>query len=546
MDDKLATGAASRGYSDLHDHIRALDDAGLLRRVDIPVNKDTELYPLVRWQFRGGVPEEDRKAWLFTNVTDAKGRTYDMPVLIGAVASCIEMYRIGLGVPLDKAFETWSRALANPIPPRVVDTAPCQDIVIVGKDLDTPGQALDAFPLPISTPGWDNAPYFSATGFVTKDPDTGVQNLGTYRAQLKAPRRIGFNPSTESRPGGYVHWLKYKERGQRMPAAFIIGGPMSIAYTGMWRVPETVDEVAVSGGLVGHPINVVKARTVDLYVPAEAEIVIEGYVDTEYLEPEGPFGESHGHVNLQEFNGVMEVTAITRRRDAVLIAYLSQLYPSEISAIRAMFHEHSYVELLRNQLGIKGVIKVLTHRPLTGSQKVIFVVLERSVPKTEVWRALHGVLSMQRTVGKMIIAVNDDIDPRNLDSVMWAMSFRCSPHEDMQVIKHRHPGHGPSELVRSGEDFCAAYRCHSQAELSACIIAEKAIHGARARDMGEGARPSKAEARSAMVRLFARRLVGSARHRGRLRRPRRLLGNGAPQCPASPQRRGHEHRHQRR
>jgi 4-hydroxy-3-polyprenylbenzoate decarboxylase len=157
-------------------------------------------------------------------------------------------------------------------------------------------------------------------------------------------------------------------------------------------------------------------------------------------------------VNLQEFNGVMEVTAITRRRDAVLIAYLSQLYPSEISAIRAMFHEHGYVELLRKQLGIKGVIRVLTHRPLTGSQKVIFVVLERNVPNTEVWRALHGVLSMQRTVGKLIIAVNDDIDPRNLDSVMWAMSFRCSPHEDMQVVKHRHPGHGPSELVRSGED----------------------------------------------------------------------------------------------
>jgi UbiD family decarboxylase len=441
-----------RDYQDLHDYIGALDKAGLLRRIDRPTNKDTELYPLVRWQFRGGVPEEERKAWLFTNVTDAKGRKYDMPVLVGAVASNIEMYRIGLGVPLKDAFAAWTNALANPIPPRVVDIAPCQDIVITGSDLDTPGQALDALPLPISTPGWDNAPYFSATGFITKDPDTGVQNLGTYRAQLKSPRRMGFNPSTESRPDGYVHWLKYKARGERMPAAFIVGGPMPIAYTGMWRVPEGVDEVAVAGALVGQPMNVVKARTVDLLVPAEAEIVIEGYIDTEYLEPEGPFGESHGYVNLQEFNGVMEVTGITRRRDAVLISYLSQVYPSEISAIRAMFHEHGYVELLRKQLGIKGVINVLTHRPLTGSQKMIFVVLERNVPRTEVWRALHGVLSMQRTVGKIIIAVNDDIDPRNLDSVIWAMSFRCSPHEDMEIIKHRHPGHGPSQLMRSGED----------------------------------------------------------------------------------------------
>jgi len=441
-----------RDYHDLHDYIDALDKAGLLRRVDRPISKDTELYPLVRWQFRGGVPEEDRKAWLFTNVTDAKGRKYDMPVLVGAVASNIEMYRIGLGVPLKDAVATWTHALANPIPPRVVDAAPCQEIVITGRELDKPGQGLDALPLPISTPGWDNAPYFTATGFITKDPDTGVHNLGTYRAQLKSPRRMGFNPSTESRPDGYVHWLKYKQRGERMPAAFIVGAPMPIAYTGMWRVPEGVDEVAVAGALVGQPMNVVKARTVDLLVPAEAEIVIEGTIDTEYLEPEGPFGESHGYVNLQEFNGVMEVTGITRRRDAVLISYLSQVYPSEISAIRAMFHEHGYEELLRKQLGVKGVIQVLTHRPLTGSQKMIFVVLERNVPRTEVWRALHGVLSMQRTVGKIIVAVNDDIDPRNLDSVVWAMSFRCSPHEDMEIIKHRHPGHGPSQLMQSGED----------------------------------------------------------------------------------------------
>jgi 3-polyprenyl-4-hydroxybenzoate decarboxylase len=168
MNDKPGA-ATTRDYHDLHDHIRALDDAGLLRRVDLPINKDTELYPLVRWQFRGGVPEEDRKAWLFTNVTDAKGRRYDIPVLIGAVASCIEMYRIGLGVPLDKAFETWSRALANPIPPRVVDAAPCQDIVIVGKDLDVPGQALDALPLPISTPGWDNAQRASSPRIPTRE-----------------------------------------------------------------------------------------------------------------------------------------------------------------------------------------------------------------------------------------------------------------------------------------------------------------------------------------------------------------------------------------
>jgi 4-hydroxy-3-polyprenylbenzoate decarboxylase len=452
MDSSANSATAARVYPDLHDHVRALEEAGELRRIDIPINKDTELVPLVRWQFRGGVAEDDRKAWLFTNVTDSKGRKYDMPVLIGAVASNLRIYSIGLGVPPDKAIETWSRALANPMPPNVVESAPCQEIVFEGGDLDVPGQGIDALPAPIATPGWDNAPYLSATGFVTRDPDTGLQNLGTYRAQVKGPRRIGFNPSTQNRPGGYTHWLKYKARGEHMPAAFIIGGPMTVAYTGMWKVPESLDEFSVAGALAGHPLNVVRARTVDLLVPAEAEIVIEGYVDTEYLEPEGPFGESHGHVNMQEFNGVMHVTAITRRRDAIFQTYLSQLYPSEITAIRAMVHEHGFVQHLRDHLGIKGVNRVVTHRPLTGNRKVIFVVLERGVPATEVWRALYGVMSQQRAAGKIIIAVNDDIDPNNLDAVLWAIAFRCSPHLDMQIIKHKDPGHGPSEMVRAGSD----------------------------------------------------------------------------------------------
>jgi 4-hydroxy-3-polyprenylbenzoate decarboxylase len=157
-------------------------------------------------------------------------------------------------------------------------------------------------------------------------------------------------------------------------------------------------------------------------------------------------------VNLQEFNGVMEVTAITHRKNPVLLTYMSQLYPSEISAIRAMVHEHSYMEHLTRHLGIKGVIRVATHRPLTGNRKLIFVVLQRGVPRTEIWRALHGILSLQRAAGKIIIAVNDDIEPQNLDSVVWAISFRCYPHLDMEIVKHKDPGHGPAGMVRTGDD----------------------------------------------------------------------------------------------
>jgi UbiD family decarboxylase len=443
---------ATRNYPDLRDHLKALEDAGLLRTVDIPINKDTELFPLVRWQVRGGVPDEERKAWLFTNVTDSKGKKYNMPVLIGAWGGNEEIYSLGLGCPLEDSNALWERALSNPIAPREISDAPCQEVVIEGAELDKPDNGLDALPVPISTPGWDNAPFLSGTGFVTRDPETGAQNFGTYRGQIKAPRRFGLNTSTELRAGAYGHWLKYKERGERMPCAYVIGGPPVLAYTAVWKAPEGVDEVGIAGGLLGAPVNVVKARTVDLLVPADAEIVIEGFVDTEYLEPEGPYAEAHGHVNTQEFNCFVEVTAITRRSDPILITYLSQLHPNEFTAIRGMTHEFGYLRHLRDNLGIKGVQRVTCHQPLTGNRKFIFITLDRGTPRTEIWRALYGLQAQQRASGKFVIAINDDIDPRNLDSVFWALAFRSSPHLDFEILSHKDPGHGPSEAITGGED----------------------------------------------------------------------------------------------
>src|ERR1700678_4513082 len=102
--------APPRNYPDLHEHIKALDAAGLLITVERAINKDTEMHPLVRWQFRCGIEEKDRKTFLFTNVTDSKGRSYDIPVVVGAIAANEEICRIGMGVPLEKIEETWHRA----------------------------------------------------------------------------------------------------------------------------------------------------------------------------------------------------------------------------------------------------------------------------------------------------------------------------------------------------------------------------------------------------------------------------------------------------
>ena len=448
----MAGTKTDRGYPDLHDHLDALERAGLLVSVDIPVNKDTHLHSLVRWQYRGGIPVEDWKAFLFTNVTDSKGGAYDIPVVVGAIAASREIYRVGLGCGEDEIHEKLIQGLNNPIAPNIVERAQCQEIVIEGTALDEPGNGLDALPVPISTPGWDNGPYFTTSSFITRDPDTGVQNLGTYRAQVKAPRRLGMNPSTESRPGGFVHWEKYKERGERMPCAVIVGAPPIIALLGIQKVPDSLDEISVAGGVIGAPINIVKARTVDLYVPAEAEIVIEGYVETEFLEPEAPFGESHGHVNLQEYNGVMEVTAITRRRNAILTSFISQVTPNESSVLRCPAQEAVYLRHLRDQLGIKGVQKVSAHEPLTGVRAVMFIVFDRGVPTTEIWRALYAVASLQAASGKMVIAINDDIDPKSSDAILWAMAYRARPHLDMHILPHQGMGHGPRDLERGGDD----------------------------------------------------------------------------------------------
>lgn len=439
--------AKGRGYNDMQDHLAALDAAGLLTSIDAPINKESELSPLVRWQFRGGIPEAERKAFLFTNVTGGDGRVFDIPVAVGALAGNAEIYSIGMGAPVPEIGACWSNAIANPVAPVVVENPACQEVVYQGADL-TSGKGLDALPVPVSTPGYDSAPYLTATACVTCDPDTGIQNLGTYRGGLKAPDRIGLKLFMNLGQGGTAHWEKYRARGEAMPIAMVIGCPPPVAYAAPQKLAKDIDELGVAGGIVGAPIHVARARTSDLLVPADAEIVIEGLLDPEFFEPEGPFGESHGHINLEEFNFILTVTAITRRRNAVFTSIISQVTPSESSVIKRVAYEPLFLDHLTGHLGIRGVRRVAMHEPLTNLRKVLVIQFVRSVSRTEIWRALYGAMSFQAPVGKYLIAVNEDIDPDNLDAVFWAMSYRANLAEDCELMHHRPLGHGP----KSGAD----------------------------------------------------------------------------------------------
>lgn len=439
-----------RAYADLHEHVAALAEAGLLVIVDEPINKDTEIHPLVRWQYRGGIPEEQRRAFLFTRPSDTAGRSYKGAVLVGGLAGNNAIYRIGFGKDLGNVGAAWRQAIASPIAPNLIPAGVCQDVVISGADLDHEGRGLDALPVPISTPGFDNAPYLSAGHYITKDPDTGVQNLGTYRGQVKGRRLLGMNASVDFRQGIYQHWLKYKALGKPMPCAVAVGCPPIVSYTGGYKIPDELDELAVAGALAGGPINVVRAQTVDLAVPAEAEFVIEGFIATNALEPEGPFGESHGHVNLQEYNAFMEVTAITHRANPILTSIISQVAPSESSTIRRSAMQPELLAHL-NDLGLKGVRRVHMHEPLTSVLAVFVIQFARNTPQTEVWRGLYAAASRYRYAGRWIIAVDDDIDPENNDAIFWAMAYRSQPQHDLKLADRKEAGHGPRNARDEGE-----------------------------------------------------------------------------------------------
>jgi len=432
----------NRDYPDLHDHLETLESEGLLLRVETPINKDTELHPLVRWQYRGGLSDDERKAFLFDNVVDGKGHSYQMPVVVGALAGSRRIYEIGMRCRNQVEIEKlWRNALEKPVEPEVVKKGICQEVVYSEEQLKGEYRGLGLLPIPISTPGFDNAPYTTCSHFITKDPETGIRNMGNYRGQVKGSAKLGMYASD---PGQhiYIHWTKWQKKNEHMPAAIVLGAPPVVSYTSVQKIPYGVDELSISGGLVGAPIRLVRCVTVPLEVPAEAEIIIEGYIHTDFVEPEGPFGESHGYMNPRHLSQLLQVTAITTRKDAILASWISQVAPSESSIIKKSGYELRFLNHLREACRIECVKRVEMHEPLTNLHKFIIIQM-KSPSESDVTRALHAAASFQPGFGKIIVAVDDDIDPTNIDAVLWAMCYRMNPEKDVTVITGLEKGHAP-------------------------------------------------------------------------------------------------------
>jgi 4-hydroxy-3-polyprenylbenzoate decarboxylase len=419
-------------YKDLREHVNVLEANDKLVRIKKEINKDTELMPLVRWQFRG-LPEEERKAFLFENVFDAKGRKYDIPVLVASHAASRQVYAIGMKCRPEEIMEKWAEALLHPIEPKLVETGPVQEEVHTGDKLLEHG-GLDEFPIPISTPGFDNAPYLSAANWVSKDPDTGGRNIGNYRAMIKSRTRTGIclaGPHQHL----LMHWEKYKSRGIPLPVAIVLGASPNIGYMATVKIAYGTDEYAVAGGVAGEPVELVKCKTVDIDVPATAEIVIEGEIPTDYMEREGPFGEFTGYMGIGMTNPYFNVTAITHRKNPIYNAFISQFPPSESSKLRQMGQTASYYQFLKYQANVPEVLDLALHESCGAS--MYCVIKLGKAPQSQVWQSLNAAVAFRASSPKIFVAVDDDIDAWDPDAVNWAIAFRIQPHRDIRIIEGR-------------------------------------------------------------------------------------------------------------
>ncbi len=426
-------------YQDLRAYIDGLSERGLLRVIDEKFCKDTEIVPLVRLQFRG-LAEEERKAFWFRNVTDARGRTFDGSVVLGALGSSRAIYATALGVKSDQIAEAWARAHGNHRAPEEVsaENAPVKEINLAAPKLEG---GVDRFPHLISTPGFDPAPFLTAGVWITRDPEDGSYNLGLYRGMIKSEDRVGCATDVPTQHLA-IQWEKARRLGKPLEAAIFVGGPPALLLAAASKVPYGVDEYGLAGALNGAPISVVRAETFDAVVPASAEIIVEGRIRTDLLEPEAPFGEASGYLGPRKMEKIFEVTAISHRSKPVYQGIISEFPPSESTVVRKAAFDAIYLKHLRDACNIPSVKKVACHE--MASCNMMFVIQLDRPALGQPWQALRAAAAFDPSLGKIFVAVDSDVDPDSMDAILWALSYSMQPHRDAEIIRGKVPRLDPS------------------------------------------------------------------------------------------------------
>jgi len=316
----------------------------------------------------------------------------------------------------------WSGAL-----PRQVGRGPCQEIVVQGDELDQRG-ILDLMPVLTTWPE-DGGPYITLPLVITRNPASRKRNIGMYRMQVHDGRTTGMH--WQIHKTGAAHYAEYENRQERMPVCVAVGGPPALTYAATAPLPEDIDEALFAGFLLGRPIAMTKAITCDLMVPADAEFVLEGFVDPGERRLEGPFGDHTGFYSLAEEFPVFHVTAITSRRDPIYQTTIVGPPPMEDGWL-GWATERLFLPLL--QAPLPEIVDL--HLPVAACfHNLALVSIKKRYPghAQKICHALWGMGQMM--FSKVIVVVDDDVNVQDPNEVLWRVSNAVDPRRDTIFVE---------------------------------------------------------------------------------------------------------------
>jgi len=356
------------------------------------------------------------KGTLFTNV---KG--YPDWQVANQILTDRRKWGIALGVDEHEVVATFNERIRKPVPPVTVAraAAACKEVVATGKDAD-----LRTIPA-VWTSEDDPGPYIAAGMAVIRDPETGLRNMSIHRQQIIGPDRTGYLICPRQMLRIYQ---KYQARKEPMPVAIAIGAHPAIYFAAAFTAPMGIDEVSLAGALLGEPVRMVKCETVDLEVPAEAEIVLEGYVPYDEAVEEGPFGEGSGGYAMEGTTPVFKLTAITRRKKPVFYAMQCGAPMTDAQAIVSTSVDMLLWDHLKN---VEGGLDLLDVRCLGVSGLMTVIIKLRPRVEGQAKTACMAALSGPQMHPKIAIAVDEDIDAGDLRQVFWAMTTRVDAGKDV-------------------------------------------------------------------------------------------------------------------
>jgi len=399
-------------YRELRHFLDDLRTEGDLVHVTVEVDPDQEIGAICH-----KVCREDGPALFFERI---KGS--DFPHLTNVYGNRRRIARAFGCKDYGELGDLWSNLInRGGIPPRAVPEAPCQEVILNG---DTP--LLDLLPLTVGNEG-DAGPYVTLGFCIGRDPDTGIYNGAPYR-MLKIDGRhttMNFSPGRDL---GLIR-EKFLKAGKPMPVAVAIGVDPMVAHAFTCPFNPEVDEMAMTGALLEEPLEIVKCKTIDLEVPATAEIVLEGHILMQGEHTDGPFGEYHGYYGVPTTAPIFEITAITHRRDPIY----QGLYIGKLP------HECAYIETVPTELDIHRQLKEIPgyrrfHMTIAGTRRNCILQIQKRFEGHGKMAALAALGTAPGRDIKTLIVVDDDVDPYNWDEVEWVLSTRFDPVKDVEVL----------------------------------------------------------------------------------------------------------------